>query len=200
MISQDGSHVYFLAQSVLTKTPNAEGESAVAGANNLYVFERDASHPAGSIAFVAQLSSRDLAAWETGLAGSYDNGQEGGDATPDGRFLVFTSNRDLTPDDTSTTRQVFEYDAQTGRWCVYRLARMASTTTAMCPLGTSPTVNLSTARSSQTTTGGEGGYYQPGSYWSHLSVSADGSYVFFQSTVGLTPQALNEAGDRRNRR
>ena len=34
--------------------------------------------------------------------------------TPDGRFLVFTSFRDLTPDDTSTVQQVFEYDAQTG--------------------------------------------------------------------------------------
>ena len=35
--------------------------------------------------------------------------------TPDGRFLVFTSVTDhLTPDDTSTAPQVFEYDAQTG--------------------------------------------------------------------------------------
>ena len=34
--------------------------------------------------------------------------------TPDGQFLVFTSSADLTPGDTSTAQQVFEYDAQTG--------------------------------------------------------------------------------------
>ena len=37
------------------------------------------------------------------------------DLTPDGSFLVFVSSTDhLTPDDTSTAPQVFEYDAQTG--------------------------------------------------------------------------------------
>ncbi len=193
VISQDGSHVYFLAQSVLTKTPNAEDESAVAGANNLYVFERDASHPAGSIAFIAQLSSRDRAAWETGLAGSYDNGQEGGDATPDGRFLVFTSNRDLTPDDTSTARQVFEYDAQTRSLVRVSIGQGGFNRNGNVPARYNPYGQPLNGAFIQTTTGGEGDYYQPGSYWSHLSVSADGSYVFFQSTVGLTPQALNEA-------
>jgi Tol biopolymer transport system component len=36
--------------------------------------------------------------------------------TPDGRFLVFTSNGALTPDDTrgNGAAQVYEYDAQVG--------------------------------------------------------------------------------------
>jgi Tol biopolymer transport system component len=89
---------------VLTKTPNGEGETAEAGAPNLYMFERDREYPAGRTTFVARLSSQDLEKWIRGVTLSTD-GPTGGapvDVTPDGRFLVFTSNRDLTPDDTST--------------------------------------------------------------------------------------------------
>src|ERR1019366_5821552 len=107
VVSEDGSHVYFVAHGVLTKTPNGQGESAQPGAENLYVFEHDAAYPAGRIAFVAQLSEEDLYLWgerpEVKVSGP--------DVTPDGRFLVLTSTRDLTSDDTSTARQVFEYDA-----------------------------------------------------------------------------------------
>ncbi len=96
-ISNDGSHVYFTATGALTSTPNAEGEAAEPNAGNLYVYERDAQFPSGRIAFIAK-----------------NAGVREADVTPDGRFLVFTSSADLTPDDTSTARQVFEYDAQTG--------------------------------------------------------------------------------------
>ena len=40
-ISADGSHVYFVAQGVLTSTANSQGEVAQEGANNLYVFARE---------------------------------------------------------------------------------------------------------------------------------------------------------------
>jgi hypothetical protein len=112
-VSEDGSHAYFLAQGVLTKTPNGEGEAAEAGAHNLYVFERDAAYPAGRIAFVARLGP----VIETGEGeGTVEEGSfVDANVTPDGRFLVFASKRELTPDDTSAgLKQVFEYDAQTG--------------------------------------------------------------------------------------
>jgi hypothetical protein len=196
VVSQDGSHVYFIAQGVLTKTPNGESEAAVAGAPNLYVFERDASHPAGSITFVARLSTQDLAVWEDrGLYSSeksYDNGAHGGDATPDGRFLVFTSTRDLTPDDSSPTRQVFEYDAQTGALVRVSIGQDGFNHNGNVPVTYSSSGMPLNGAVIETATGEGGGFYRPGSYWSHLSVSADGSYVFFQSIVGLTPQALNE--------
>jgi hypothetical protein len=86
--------------------------------------------------------------------------------TPDGRFLVFTSTCHLTADDTGTGRQVFQYDAQSGGM-------------------TRVSVGLD-------------GYYaeivgqvrgRGGSLT--RTMSDDGSFVFFQSPVGLTPDALN---------
>ncbi|MGH2853678.1 MAG: hypothetical protein ACRDLF_05755 [Solirubrobacteraceae bacterium] len=170
-VSQDGSHVYFLAHGVLTKTPNVYGESAEAGAPNLYVVERDAAYPSGRVAFVTRLAPADLVA--SGEVGLQSN------VTPDGRLLVFTSNRDLTPDDTSATRQAFEYDALTGA-----LVRVSIGEGGYNHNGNSPT-NFTTIVHP---------FYEafsnPSAYWSGLSVSADGSYVFFESPAALTPDAL----------
>ncbi len=105
--SQDGSHVYFVAKGVLTGVANGRGQVARRGAENLYVFERDASHPEGRVAFIAALPASDSGNWN----GSFHLAN----VTPDGRFLVFTSHGRLTADETSNTgaEQVFRYDAQT---------------------------------------------------------------------------------------
>ncbi len=105
-VSEDGSHVYFVAKGVLTPggVKNAEGGEPVAGGENLYVFERDATYPAGHVAFVATLSEADGGDWSA----TDDRLVQ---ATPDGRFLVFVSSADLTAGDTSSEPQVFEYDA-----------------------------------------------------------------------------------------
>ncbi len=175
MSSEDGSHVYFIAFGVLTTVPNGEGESAEAGAFNLYVFERDARFPGGHSAFVARLSAESWAP----------------DMTPDGRFLVFASGRDLTPDDTSTARQLFEYDAQTGALVRLSIGQDGFNHNGNVPARYSK-VGEEIDRASIVSPGRLFGLYQPTSYWTHLSVSSDGSYVFFQSTVGLTPQALDQ--------
>ncbi len=103
-VSEDGSHVYFVAKGVLSGS-DAEGREPVAGGENLYVFERDGTYPAGHVAFVATLSEADARDW------SMDD-ERPVQATPDGRFVVFQSVADLTPGDTSSEPQVFEYDAQ----------------------------------------------------------------------------------------
>jgi hypothetical protein len=179
LVSEDGSHVYFVAHGVLSMTPNARGEAAQPGADTLYVFERDAAHPAGRIAFIAVLSNEDVE--QLGPLGS-----SGPDVTPDGRFLVFESHRDLTPDDTTTARQLFEYDAQTGA-----LVRVSVGQHGFNHNGNVP---------------GEPGIpspsysfkYESSAYWGSMPVSADGSYVFFESPAGLTPQALNEVPGVKN--
>jgi len=171
-VSQDGSHVYFLASGVLTTTPNRQGETAEAGAPNLYVFEQDAEHPSGRLAFIATLSTADL-------SDAAERGFES-DVTPDGRFLVFTSNRDLTPDDTGTARQLFEYDAQTGV-----LVRVSIGEEGYNHDGNTPANFVTIPRPCYSCES-----YEPAEYWSHLSVSADGAYVFFQSPAALTPQAI----------
>ncbi|HXB63909.1 MAG TPA: hypothetical protein VNV42_03425 [Solirubrobacteraceae bacterium] len=192
VISEDGSHVYFLAKSVLTATPNGEGEAAEAGAYNLYVFERDASFPVGRLAFVARLSTEDAERVWGQL-------QVGGDPTPDGRFFVFRSERDLTPDTTSHgVLQVFEYDAQTGGLVRVSIGQDGFNHNGNVPpiyeypgsryealFDTADNAGIAVPRYH----GGGGVGAQ--AYWSAVSVSADGSYVFFESIVGLTPQAID---------
>ena len=95
-VSQDGSHVYFVAKGVLSGE-NAEHNSPTLGQDNLYVWEAG-----GHTAFIATLPSAALGNAEG----------EGGQATPNGDAFVFTSAADLTPDDTSTVNQVFLYEAQ----------------------------------------------------------------------------------------
>jgi hypothetical protein len=173
-MSEDGSHVYFLANGVLTKTPNVDGEAAEAGAVNLYVFERDAGYPAGRTAFVARLSQQDEQ--------SLEHFGGGMDVTPDGRFVVFASNRDLTPDDTTTALQVFEYDAQTGALVRVSIGQHGFNHNGNVP-SNNATFQLGDVREASEV------------YPVRSSVSADGSYVFFQSDAALVPQALEGANN-----
>ena len=53
-VSEDGSHVYFVAKGVLTGA-NHEGHAPAAGGDNLYVYERDEAFPDGRLAFIATL-------------------------------------------------------------------------------------------------------------------------------------------------
>ena len=122
-VSEDGSHVYFIAGGVLANNKNHDEEAAAAGADNLYVYEPDPAHPGQyKTAFVAMLCS---GAGESGTVpdtkchGSDETlwqheDERPAQATADGQFLVFVSNAQLTSDDTSTVPQIFEYDAPTG--------------------------------------------------------------------------------------
>ncbi len=174
-VSSDGSHVYFAAQGVLTHGPNSQGQVAVNGGENLYVYERDAAYPNGRIAFITHggvpLEGRSLVA---------------ANVTPDGRFLVFTSSGRLTADDASMSgaEQVFRYDAQTGE-----LTRISIGNDGFNDNGNGQTRSLC--------------YFGECSENAHIvwpksaarrdpTMSNDGAYVFFDSSVGLTPQALND--------
>jgi hypothetical protein len=205
-ISGDGSHVYFVANGVLTTNANSQGAKAVQEAENLYVFESGAGGE-GKTAFVTDLCSG------PGVSGGVTDSQcpvefggehakivtedadqylwrqatraRGANVTPDGRYLVMMSYGDLTPGDTSTTQQVFEYDAQTEQ-----LVRVSIGQNGFNDNGniTSRSGNAEIKSPQQQPAGARG---FPTSYSSTLSVSADGSDVFFQSTNGLTPQAID---------
>jgi hypothetical protein len=60
-VSEDGSHVYFVAKGELTEGPNHEGKEPVAGADNLYVYDS----VSGATTFVATLLKSEAEA--TGL-------------------------------------------------------------------------------------------------------------------------------------
>jgi hypothetical protein len=204
-ISEDGSHVYFVAHGVLTTAANGEGGRAQAGAENLYVFERDGEYPSGHTVFIAELCSGEGSSGAVsdtqcpGSGGYYGGGDEEvwglgsaavdqdrpAQATPDGRFLLFASYSDLTAEDSSTARQVFLYDAQTGS--LVRVSRGLE--------GFNDNGNVSGADPLGVLDAGIAvQHYGEGSRGGAIvrSMSDDGSYVFFQSPVGLTAQALNE--------
>jgi hypothetical protein len=99
-VSEDGSRVYFVAQAALASNLGTNDAAAVAGDNNLYVWEKDAAHPAGQTTFVAKLEINDL--------GFHPQ------TTADGRYLVFITPNRLLPSDTDEAADVYRYDAQTG--------------------------------------------------------------------------------------
>jgi hypothetical protein len=211
-VSEDGSHVYFVAKGVLAGV-NAEGKSPVSGANNLYVFERDAAYPVGHTAFIATLSSETQAELKTAeepctvLSGEEkeecenratrkfrerneadqsdwrQSDERGVQATPDGRFLVFGSVADLTPGDTSIEGQVFEYDSLREK-----LVRVSIGAEGYPDGGANANANGSFifgqdyAEQSLPTAPSTG-----------LAVSADGAHVLFSSPGALTKGAETAA-------
>jgi hypothetical protein len=175
--SEDGSHIYFVAGGVLTTVANDEGQVAREGANNLYVFERDSNFPGGRVAFVASLPGVDAEQWRVTLWADAS-----ANVTPDGRFLVFTSHARLTADDTSVTgaAQVFRYDALTGE--------MVRVSTGERGFNDNGNAGLADAEIVRAVYGLEN--HNPAR--TDPTMSDDGSFVFFESPVGLTPGALND--------
>ncbi len=104
-VSEDGSHVYFVATEALTGS-NSEGNSPGQGADNLYMFERDSNYPTGRTVFITKLTDED--------AKSDWSGQDmhAVQATPEGEFLVFDSHTAIMGNLTERS-QVLEYNAQT---------------------------------------------------------------------------------------
>jgi hypothetical protein len=187
-VSEDGSHVYFVAEGRLTGA-NKEGKAPVAEAPNLYVVTRECpgggavcGNPVERTSFVATLSAAgDGADW----SGTDVRPVQ---ATPEGRFLVFQSTADLTPDQEGQTEagQVFEYDAQTET-----LARVSRGQNGYNEDGNSSvypaTIPIQEYDAGPPTSRSA----PPTQRFTNLAVSEDGSRVFFSSRDALTPQALN---------
>jgi DNA-binding beta-propeller fold protein YncE len=175
-ISPDGSHVYFVAKGVLAGE-NAEHHTPSEGSDNLYVYERDGEHPQGRVVFIATLpgdGDETLFEWEEGM--------ETANVTPEGRFLVFESHGALTPDATGGGgEQVYRYDAQDEQ-----LLRVSIGQHGWDDDGNTGSGNARIVDSA------EGFANGLGPVRADPSMSNDGSFVFFESPVGLTPGALND--------
>ncbi len=110
--SSDGSRVYFVATGQLTA-------AATQGANNLFVYERDASHPAGRLSFIGTLSAGDSQLWTAGatkeahVLPAFAMDEEGNYSFGDGHFLVFTSTAKLVSEDLDSSLDLYRYDDQT---------------------------------------------------------------------------------------
>jgi hypothetical protein len=176
-VSSDASHVYFVAGGVLTQTPNGQGEEAVPGADNLYLYEPNAKHPGGHTVYIATLSPTDEQEWGNGSPGEPAN------VTPDGRVLVFLSHAALTADDTRPEgpAQVYRYDAESGQ-----LVRVSIGAHGFNDDGNSGTGDANIVSPHQV------GDIVAGPSQPDPTMSDDGAYVFFESPVGLTRGALND--------
>jgi hypothetical protein len=170
-ISADGSHVYFESTAVDTKLANANGETALPGARNLYVYDTET----GDTAFVAR-EAVDVR------------------ASANGQFAVFESQRHLEgTGDSSAVDQLFEYGAQAR--AVARVS-IGSAVSEECEL--TARVEARYACNGNTN---DGEYvprlpkslntkvqYAPTDASSALAV-ADGGAVIFESRDALTPDA-----------
>ena len=190
-ISEDGSHVYFVATGVLAGNKNTNGEEATEGGDNLYVFDS----VTGATLFIGILSSGDGEDWK-----QFD--ERPVQATPDGKFMIFPSHAHLTPDDTSaeSVAQLFEYDAETGE-----LVRISTGHKGdyFCP-ATGKTeegynCNGNTADPTYAPSYGTFPIYEEvlSERKTDLSaMSADGKVVIFESPNPLAPQAVNSLSSK----
>jgi hypothetical protein len=109
--SEDGSYVYFIADGKLTSVANSHGDTAEPGEPNLYV-----AHSGGA-AFIATLDpTYDNMDWDQKVLTAR--------VSPDGRFIAFDSQRELTGYDNTPPEpadcqgsqgpctEIFLYDAQ----------------------------------------------------------------------------------------
>jgi hypothetical protein len=160
-VAENGSHVYFVDENVLTAAANPVGDLAQAGADNLYVYDTATTETS----FVGTLATGDGADWQT-------RDERPVNATPDGRFLVFAGRASLTPGDAGGLSQVYEYDAQKNT--LIQVSRAEG----------GPGGEFATRLVYPRYTGN----FDPSPQQS--SVSDDGAYVVFQSEAALTPHAI----------
>jgi hypothetical protein len=203
-VSENGSCVYFVAKAVLTGEPDlslaADDQTAAAGEDNLYVYQRDSAYPSGHLSFVATLSPEDKNDWR-------QEDERPMQATTDGEFVVFQSTADLTPGDTSTVTQIFEYDARTGELARISIGQCPEAETT-CAAGErfdddgNTNTNASELNapdfvvySSASGSADPNGNATEGGERSGLAVTEDGSQVFFTSADDLAPSAAANAVD-----
>lgn len=109
-VSGDGSHVYFVAEDVLTTAPGPGGAFAQPDQPNLYLFERSSAHPDGRTAFIATLAASDfIESYPVPFLGA---DPEAAGIGGNGHRLFFRSKVALTVDDEDGLRiDLFRYDA-----------------------------------------------------------------------------------------
>ncbi|HEY5287013.1 MAG TPA: hypothetical protein VIJ50_07905 [Solirubrobacteraceae bacterium] len=193
-LSPDGSRVYFVARGTLSQEPNAEGLRPERGADNLYVYD---SSTAAAPVFVADLcsgSERSGALKDPHCPASVD--EENSDvalwATPrpevqtadNGNFLVFSTYAQLVSNDTDMAKDVYRYNAETGR-----LDRVSIGEDGYDTNGNNSLFNATIHED------GGGGEHGAAVYeltgMNSRAISEDGSRIVFTTEEPLSPHVVN---------
>jgi hypothetical protein len=175
-VSNDGSHVYFVAGGVLAENENAQHQTALDSVPNLYSFDTNS----GQTTFVATLAAKDVAGeTETGPPGLTANPDTRRPAVPsaDGSEFVFASAGNLTEQNPNEEfQEIYRYTVADG-----------SLTCLSCTAeGVAPTGNASLGETA-------GGSYDPAG--ATTAISEDGSRVFFDTPDALVGADRNGSGD-----
>jgi hypothetical protein len=185
-ISDGGSHIYFVAHGALTSEPNANGESAKAGADNLYLYEPSQERTA----FVARLVGEDSADWSANDARRPAQLSE-----PGGRYLVFSSSaHPQGTGDTSHAAQLFEYDSADGTVTRVSIGQRGSyrcAQTGEIEVGYNCNGNIQSSQQKPLVAVPDYSLVSEATpAFATAAIAADGT-VFFKSTDALTPDAVN---------
>ncbi len=184
--SDDGSYVYFVSTGVLAQNKNEKGEEAEAGKPNLYVYDTVTE----KAVFIAQaLPESEEGKVEAQVNGCPSKELEGLEehGCEAGRFFVFTTTARLTPDDTGSAAQVFEYDAVSGR-----LTRVSIGEDGYDHNGNDGfAASITIPRFDPNTSENQTELFEGGS----RAVSDDGSTVVFTTAGPLSPRAVNGQSD-----
>jgi hypothetical protein len=189
-VAPDGSRIYFVAQGVLTKGVNPEGRAPVKGADNLYVYDS----VSGTTVYITDLCSGPESSGaaenvhcpsslkgnnnDSRLIGTTDPEAQTSDAS--GKYLVFASFGQLTPDDTDTAQDVYRYDAEIG----------TLTRVSLGEHGHSANGN-SSAFDATITLGHSGGRVEEQFEMNNRAITEDGSRIIFETAEPLSSEAIN---------
>jgi hypothetical protein len=184
-VSEDGSHVYFVAEAKLAGA-NAEGKEPNALVSAPYLYDFDTV--TGETTFVATLGERDSADWSA-------RDERPVQASEDGDWLAFTSSAQLTSDDDSTEEvpQLFEYNAVAGTLVRASIGQQGSyycPSTGIVESGYACDGNSSSEEDAPMFLAP---IYHNGTRPPHnegVSISEDGA-VFFSSLDALTPESVH---------
>jgi hypothetical protein len=201
-VSEDGSHVYFVAEGILAGNSNEYGRTAIEGKPgepqaNLYVFIRDAAHPLGETVFITPLSQGDSRDWEP-----KDN-QRRFEATPTGGSVVFASfaNAAAGGPMVEGMGEVFEFDSEPSERNAH--------SELVHPSGELVQVSVPQPEYAQGALNAESAEGEMETYQEYVTssrtlgptragtglvISEDGSDVLFTSKAALTEAAESEAG------
>jgi hypothetical protein len=173
--SEDGGKFYFVSDARYPVAPSPTGELPSADGRNLYMGELDGIDDPIRLRFIAALGAGDDSNWQPNVSEKTAFG------SPDGSYLAFASEEDLTEQPLGDSTQMFVYDAVNG-----------TLECASCPTdGTLPANDVNELLQEN---GEEIGYrWQFGNGGNHW-VSTDGT-VFFDTASALLPADQNAVED-----
>jgi DNA-binding beta-propeller fold protein YncE len=183
--SEDASRIYFTSEEVLDQTPNSQGESALAGEPNLYLYEA-AAGGSGSFDFIATLSAPEL----TQLSETTPITRRAR-VSPDGRHLAFMSTAPIGDYDNTDAisgkpdAEIYLYQAGGQLHCISCNPTGARPVGRQIIDGAFPTGIWAAARIPVA----ENQLYAP------RALSADGPRLFFESADALLARDTNGRQD-----